>query len=402
MSLPTWGLDPKAETITVYYESETTIYQGCPLCYNSDTTDNWMGVSSVDATTTASTITESGTTAEGSQNEGKFIRVELPSSTNFQWLAGYLVGHSDGVTGPCAVDIYVPNGAVIPVRAYADCTEGTTLLGLSDGNGYLGASTGDDDPIACAIAMEDVDRSSVAGVCLAKVFPTGQTIIGTSFYFLPSQVRNGRTYGCQIDGTNFFGGAAGAQEYLVLISGDKDVASTGDAYGGLVYINGAVDSTCDSNYTFRGLNIAVKKEASATLGHIYGANVSIELDTGTGNITNGIALQVDALDKTSGTKTNFGGVDISICREGTAASGDDFGLRLRTRGTINSAVNTAFKISKDATDHGFVNLFSIESDAVDYAACTGDVTVDSNDKVIPIVLGSTTYYLIAVDSVPAG
>lgn len=405
MSLPTWGLDPKAETITVYYEGEDTIYEGCPLCYNSDTTDNWMGVdgSKIDFTTTASTSgLESTSTAEGYQNEGKFIRVELPSSTNFQWLAGYLVGHSTGVTGPCAVDVYVPNGAIIPVRAYADCTESVTLLGLSDGNAYLDDSTGDDDPIACALAMEDVDRSSDAGLCLAKVFPTGQTIVGTSFYFLPSQVRNGRTYGCQIDGTNFFGGAAGAQEYLTLISGYKETAGTGDNYGGLLYINGGVDSECDANTNWRGLNVAVKLCDDATCGHIYGGNISLELDDSAGNCTDGIALQVDALDKTAGTKTNFGGVDVSICREGTAASTDDFGIRLRTRGTINTAINTAFKISKDATDHGFVNLFSIEADAVDYAACTGDVTVDANDKVIPIVLGTTTYYLIAVDSIPAG
>jgi len=397
------GIDPVAIRRRVLYEGTSVIYEGMPVCFNYDTTNNWLGV-------TKNGYTESTTTAEGYQNEGKIMRVEDVSSTNFQWFAGVVAGtQQEGVTGPgissangVEIDIFVANGAIVPVRAYADCSNGTTLLGLSDGNAYFGASTGDDDPIACAIAMEDVDRSSDAGVCLAKVFPTGQTIVGTSFFFLPSQVRNGRTYGCQINGTNFFGGAAGAQEYLVLIDGYKETAGTGDNYGGLLYINGGVDSECDANTNWRGLNVAVKLCDDATCGHIYAGNISLELDNSAGNITDGIALQVDALDKATGTKTNFGGVDISICREGTAASTDDFGVRLRTRGTINTAVNTAFKISKDATDHGFVNLFSIESDAVDYAACTGDVTVDANDKVIPIVLGTTTYYLIAVDSIPAG
>jgi hypothetical protein len=389
----TWYNDSNARVKEVYYEGASTIHEGMALCYNFDTTDNWTGYG---AATAGASKTEQGTTAEGEQNEGKYIRVEDPSSTNFQWLAGFVCGtEQEGKAGPCPLRIYIPNGAVIPVRAYASCTAGTTVLGLTDGETYLDDSTGDDDPIGCALAMETVDRSSVAGLVLAKVWPTGQVIVGNTAYFLPSTYRNGRCYGVQIDGSNFFGGAAGAQEYLCLISGYKETAGTGDNYGGLLYINGGVNSECDANCNWRGLNVAVKLCDDATAGHIYGGNISLELDDSAGNITDGIALQVDALDKTAGTKTNFGAVDISICREGTAASTDDFGVRLRTRGEINTAINTAFKISKDATDHGFINLFNIEADAVDYAALSSDITWDSSDKKIPIVLGGVTYYLVA-------
>jgi len=402
MGFPTWGLDPKSEAITVYYEGSDTIYQGYALCYNQDTTDNWMGVSSVDATSTASSITESGTTAEGSQNEGKFIRVEKPATANLQWLAGVVVGHSNGFTGPGAVDIYIPNGACIPVYTNKDCTIGQSL-GITDDSYILQAVTGDGTPVPCATVEETVDRSSTNGIALARLSRTGQQITATNGYFAPvrSSATSGREYGVKIDGDNLFVGTTAAQTYLLELSGDKAAAydTTGDGYSAYLHVSGSNYAQNDTNYTYRGINCSISNRSAGTLGHIYGANISISLKSGSGNITNGIACQIDAQDLTSGTKSYFGGLDVAINREGTAAT-EEFGMRLRTRGTINTAMNTVFRIDKDAADHGFVNLFNIESDAVDYAACTGDVTVDTNDKVIPIVLGGSTFYLIAVDSIP--
>jgi len=54
MSTPTWGLDPKATRISVYYTESSTIYEGMPVCYEFDATTNWLGVdgSKIDFTTT--------------------------------------------------------------------------------------------------------------------------------------------------------------------------------------------------------------------------------------------------------------------------------------------------------------------------------------------------------------
>lgn len=171
MSTPTWGLDPKARRITVYYESSDTIYEGMALCYNSDATDNWLGVSSTDFTTTASSITESGTTAEGSQNEGKFIRVEKPSNDNLQFFAGVVAGGDHtGESGPKAVDIYVPNGAIVPVRSSIYNYEGETVLGVQAGDYELqDAATYGTRTVPVALAMEDIDRGTTEGLCLAKL-----------------------------------------------------------------------------------------------------------------------------------------------------------------------------------------------------------------------------------------
>jgi hypothetical protein len=403
MGTPTWGLDPKARTITVYYEGSDTIYEGYALCYNQDTTDNWLGVdgSKVDFTTTASTSgLESTTTAEGYQNEGKFIRVEKPATANLQWLAGFVVGTSKGFTGPGAVDIYVPNGAIVPVYTNKSCTIGQSL-GITDGSYLLQAVTGDGTPVPCAQVMETVDRSSDNGIALAKVFPTGQQVSATNAHFAPvrSSATSGREYGVKIDGDNFFVGTTAAQSYLLELSGDKAAAydTTGDGYSAYLHISGSNYAQNDTNYTYRGINCSISNRSAGTLGNMYGANISISLKSGSGNITNGIACQIDAQDLTAGTKTAFGGLDVAINREGTAAT-EEFGMRLRTRGTINTAVNTVFRIDKDAADHGFVNLFNIEADGVDVAALSGDKTFDTSDIGIPIVYNGTTYYIIASDS----
>lgn len=402
MSLPTWGLDPKARTITVYYEGSDTIYEGYALCYNYDTTDNWMGVdgSKVDFTTTASTASlESTSTAEGYQNEGKFIRVEKPATANLQWFAGVVVGNSTGITGPCAVDIYIPNGACVPVYTNKSCTVGQSL-GITNASYILQAVTGDGTPMPCARVEETVDRSSTNGIALARIYPTGQQVTATNAYFQPvrSSATSGREYGVQIEGDGFFIGTTAAQSYLLELSGDKNTVSTGDAYSAYLHISGSNYAANDSSYTYRGLNCSISNRSGGTLGQMYGGNIAISLKSGSGNITEAFALQIDAQDLTAGTKTNFGGLDVAINREGTAASGDDCGIRIRTRGTINTAINAAIKIAKDATDHGFVNLFNIESDGVDYTTLAGDKTFDTSDIGIPISVNGTTYYIIASDS----
>mgnify|MGYP001558059897 CR=1 FL=1 len=162
-----WFLDSQAEVKAVYYEGTSTIYEGMPVCYNFDSTDNWTGYG---AATLAAAKTEQGTTAEGEQNEGKYIRVENPSVSNYLWLAGYVAGTKKaGTAGPCVLDIYVPNGAIVPIRTdksvvihdklYLEAGELTLVNATQVGLGPW-----------VAIAEETVDRSSTAGVCLARIF----------------------------------------------------------------------------------------------------------------------------------------------------------------------------------------------------------------------------------------
>lgn len=164
----TWGLDPKAKRISVYYEGTNTIYEGMALCYNHDTTTNHIGVASIDFTTTAGSVSESTTTAEGSQNEGKFIRVEEPSAANQRFFAGVVAGGKhEGSVGPAWVDVYAPNGAIVPVytdksvtindKAHLEIGENTVIDDATAGGPCIG------------FFDETIDRSSTAGLALCKL-----------------------------------------------------------------------------------------------------------------------------------------------------------------------------------------------------------------------------------------
>jgi len=208
-----------------------------PVCYNYDTTDNWLGVASIDFTSTASTISESGTTAEGAQNEGKFIRVEDPATANLEFFAGVVAGADhDGETGPRALDIYIPNGATVPVRTDASTTVGVTVLGIADGS-TLCASGG--RPVA--IAMETDDLSSDNGAILAKldpsVFGVYQAGVGSGQQF------NGLTGAVANTMKNVFAATSGTVCGLMThTTASGDIADSANVWSSLNYlaVTGAV------------------------------------------------------------------------------------------------------------------------------------------------------------------
>jgi hypothetical protein len=397
------AFDRGCRTKRVFFRPATpgdTIRVGQGVCYNSDlAADHKERTSAPHSNSLGGSVAT--TYAEGVQSyTARLFITEQPKSANLRHFAGIVkaLGPEAGGDGDMIEIFQLTEGAIVPVWTDANCVINTTVLGIDDGAYTLSQVTQGDEPLALGVAVETIDRSNTNGLVWMRM--NAAPGIGSSqMYLAPSNYRNGRCYGVTISGDNFFGGTAGAQEYLVQIQGDKTVAATGDAYGGLLFIQGNIEGVNASNYIFRGINCALDLEDGADLGSIYAANFGISLKANTLGIGNAIAVQIDAQDLSSGAKDVFGGLDIALDREGTAAT-EEFGLRLRTRGTINTAINTVFRIDKGATDHGFVNLFNIEADAVDYVAAQGDVTVTTDDKAIPIVLAGTTYYLIAVDGIP--
>lgn len=161
--------NPRAHRIRVYFENSgsATIYEGMPLCYNYDTDTNWFGGSMSNGAVSATT-----TTADGSQNEGRYIRVELPADNNLMNFAGVVaaggwVGRSDARV----LDIYVPNGAIVPVRCDVDTTEGVTILAITVGEDDLGQPVeGTSRPVAIA-AETETGLDSTPGITLATLDP---------------------------------------------------------------------------------------------------------------------------------------------------------------------------------------------------------------------------------------
>ncbi len=157
-----FGTNAIALRQSVQYEGVDTIREGMPVAFNYDTTDNILGID-----TGVDPQVKSSTTTDGGSNEGKFLRVELCTEANKQFFAGVVAGSSyAGLTGPQQLDIYIANGSIVPVRT----DKSITILDKL----YLEASANtvvnDSSAMPCiGVAVETIDRSSIAGTVLAKV-----------------------------------------------------------------------------------------------------------------------------------------------------------------------------------------------------------------------------------------
>jgi len=159
-SAVSFGTNVNAKRKRVYYEGSDTIYEGYALCYNWDTTSNILGVDRADGS-------KSSTTTAGSKNEGKFLRVEKPATANFFAFAGVVApGSWCGKAGPMWLEIYVPNGAIVPVYTDKSITAGDkmylenaqyTIINTESAGAYIGE------------ACDTIDRSSTAGLVQVKL-----------------------------------------------------------------------------------------------------------------------------------------------------------------------------------------------------------------------------------------
>ncbi|KKL86959.1 hypothetical protein LCGC14_1939540 [marine sediment metagenome] len=153
-----------------YTETAQTIYEGMPVCYEFDATTNVLGYDK-GAGGVAGCQTSPNTTAEGNQNEGKYLRVEDPDADNIHAFAGVVAGTSEaGKLGGRWIDIFVANGAIVPVRTDQNCTVGRTILAVHSGDQHF-AGPYEYEAWAVAVACETSDLSGGAGIVLAKLEP---------------------------------------------------------------------------------------------------------------------------------------------------------------------------------------------------------------------------------------
>lgn len=142
-----------------YFQGTDDLYEGMVLCYNWDTTDNYLGVNKA-------TGAEGTTTADGYQNEGKFMYHEKPAAANIRFVSGVVAKDGkSGTAGPYHTNLYELNGAVLPVRANVSVTAGDALY-ITAGSYLVSNVVGD---LLIGYAMETVDRSGTAGLVLAKI-----------------------------------------------------------------------------------------------------------------------------------------------------------------------------------------------------------------------------------------
>lgn len=162
-------------TESVYYTGTDTLKEGYALCFDFNAAD----VNSENVALTAINV------GEECWNDARRVLVEEPQEGNKMHFAGVVAKESDGMTGPGWVTIHRP-GSICNVYAASNCDheEGS---GYSSGqilNFVAGASAyqfEDGGFMGCGAAMvlQDVDRSSTAGLVMAELMtgpPTGGII----------------------------------------------------------------------------------------------------------------------------------------------------------------------------------------------------------------------------------
>lgn len=364
-----YGLDTRAVRKRVLFQNTNssaavTIYEGMPFCYQFDTTNN---VSGWDKENDA----EGTTTAEGYHNEGKFLIVDLPDSDNIHAFAGVVAsggwcGKTVADDGELWLDVYIPNGAVVPVRTDLDCTVGRTILAVESASQELTVPLAASTARPVAIAEETVDRSSTSGIVLARLNPD-------LFIY---QYGNASSLICDDDATAaetvnsvnlYFAGTGGPKRGLYFVG---EIAGAGHSLYGMwkfrTYLNAAAASTV----------------------HGVCANLHIK-DSGTLTRTSGTvnsALYVTVETEVTTTAPTLSGGDLCgisleyYVDESTAAPANAFALYVHA-GTYNWDGLIWIRNAGDLGD----------------AAMTGDHAFDTADKCIPVLIGNytggTTYYI---------
>ncbi|KKM82908.1 hypothetical protein LCGC14_1314650 [marine sediment metagenome] len=348
----------------VYYTESSTIYEGMPVCYEFDATTNVLGYDKGAGGDVACQSTPN-TTAEGNQNEGKYIRVENPDADNIHAFAGVVAGGKHiGSIGPRWLEIYTPNGAVVPVRTDQSCTVGRTILAVHTGEQHL---TGPYETAgrSVAIAWEtDTDLASTTGIVLAKLDPN---------LFL-----------CQKgDATS-------------LIADDQD---TGNDFA----VNQINVGTIQASGRFTAFQIRAFQTAGNASSWDYGLAMDVSGDWSGGTITNNANVSGHWLNL--GATTISGGSLVSALRAGIYEGGTCTFTSCGSLAPLSLAVQvttdpgTSFSMiycrldGAQALDY-FVHAQTALSIAA-YASTSNAPALQTGDMMIPVRLGGTTYYLVA-------
>ena len=373
--------NPRAHRIRVYFENSglDTIYEGMPLCYNSDTTDNWWGGS-----VTLGAVSATGTTAEGSQNEGKYIRVELPSAANLVHFAGVVAKGSPGIGKAVAsnVDVYVPNGAIVPVRCDVDTTTGVTILAITSASQELGFLVADSRPVAIAMETE-TGLDGTADITLAKLDPSM-----FSFNYGTSSSAYSVTPGVYPVNYRYVEFTSTAPT-VGFVQDNRLLCNSALASGQLTVSNNYLHVT--GSPTAAG---ATYLRGEATMVHLDGCTLN-----GAGLIIAGDYASVGGTPAAI-TAVNFITglwVDVGVGLNPTA--GSYYGIYFSNNGAVDGYLDAVMHFHQGGADQ-FLDFAGVSSGAGHdlMVSMTGDHTFDGNDYALKVTVAGVQYYIPLIDA----
>jgi len=246
------AIDPIAIAKRVFFRPATSsdvIKVGDSVCYNWDISSDHKERT---ADPTHFGLTED-TYAEGEQEfTGRMFIVEKPDSENLQNYAGVVkcLGPKAGADGDM-IEIWIPNGAMVPVRAGIYCYKGVTVLAVQDGSYSLENPVYGSAFASVAIAMETVDRTT-DGLVWARLL--GPNYFSNGNYDIPLRTGDGVATGTArvFERDISFRGLTSQIQATVFRTRLKGATSYCDNGGALlteVYVEGADDAPAGNIWT---------------------------------------------------------------------------------------------------------------------------------------------------------
>lgn len=362
------GSDPIAQKKRVVWrptDSTDVLIVGQPVFYNSNATTDYKE---------RSTTPISGGTAyaEGSQNyNARLFVVERPytdyaGDVNLEAFAGIVadLGSRAGADGDF-INIFIPNGAIVPVYTDIACTLDRTILAIRTGADNV-SYPGYDRCIG--IAKETKDRSGTAGLVWAKVDPNLFESLGTYANHLQIPDESG----ADVIVNRMYVDSAQTAGSFNLVSWEGWLDGAGGFDEGMfkmkAYLNAAATDGCTTLSV--GFTIEAAGEFTSSGASQYG-NGPLRLSIGT-----------------VGTPDLSGGPD-TLCAVNIAYNVNEGG------GAPNMAYAFHFNSGTYKWD-GLIHTMNA-GDIGDATVSTADVTSQdsASDKNIPVKLGGVVYYIRA-------
>jgi len=374
VSMSSGAIDPIAQSKRVFFRpsSADTVRVGDLVCYNWDIdTDHKERT----ADPTHIGLTEH-TYADGAQDKtGRLFIVEKPATANLHAFAGVVkaLGPKAGADDDM-IEIWIPNGAVLPVMCDIETTNGRTIVGVRDG-AYEGSYPG--RPIG--IARESKDRSETDGLVWVKVDPSmfvwvegddAALIIddeGSSDITLNKiKVTNNQTTGSTgifsvvLNTVNTDGGSAMYWEY----------GNTGTGAGGMKLINAYVEAA-----------------GTAIAADVVGMKMQVNLLAGSGSTTAATTMAIFAkVHVKASCGTHSGAICAGRFSLGLDTAVTGITAQLEFEHTSNAA---------QTVDYLFDAIYKTSIGAV---ACGQHTNHDTSDIAIKVRIEGSDYYIIAQDS----
>jgi len=370
VSMSSGAIDPIAQTKRVFFRPDTDttsiLKVGHAVCYNSDIVGDHKERAGVVRPPTDEHLGGAGTAyAEGAQTyTGRLFIVERPTTENQQAFAGIVkcLGPKAGADGDM-IEIFVPNGAVVPVWTDCDCEINQTILALEDDN-YVLTTSGWGRPIG--VAMEDVDRSSIPGLCWAKISDTQFIRQGTDN--TPLTVANEEDT-CVMLNRIYVESAQTAGSFN-LVDFQGILNGTGGFGGGMVKFRAELNAVASDTCQCLSAGLTIDASGVTTIAGFTYCNSAIHAGIGTSG------------------EPNLTNANLS-CFSATYYADEDGGapayvhvLHIHAGASVPAPV--------------FDGLFRVfnAGDISDYAGANG-IAAAAGDIMIPVVIGTTTYYLVA-------